>query len=82
MNVRTWSVVLVAAATVGGGAWWNTRRLAAMERAASIEAANATSAERAIRVADVGFYEQRAASGKPAAPLPIPSAPSAAASAR
>ena len=62
MNVRAWSVVLAAAATVGGGAWWKTRRLAATEREASAEAARATSAERAIRVADVGFYEERAAS--------------------
>jgi tetratricopeptide (TPR) repeat protein len=62
MRLRRWSLALVAAAVVaGGGSWWNVRRLAAMERATSAEAASATAAELGVRTADIGFFEARAA---------------------
>lgn len=60
--MRTWIVALTSAALVaGGGTWWNVRRVAAMERATSAEAASATTAELAVRTADIGFFEARAA---------------------
>ena len=62
MHLRRWSMALAAAATVAGsGTWWNVRRLAAMERMASVQAMSATAEERAIRNADVAFYESRVA---------------------
>ena len=62
MHLRRWSMVLAATATVAGsGTWWNVRRLAAMERTASAQAMSATAEERAIRNADVTFYESRVA---------------------
>ena len=63
MNLRRWSVALVAAAAVtGGGTQWNARRLAAMERVTTAAALSADSAERELRSADVAFYESRVAS--------------------
>lgn len=62
MDLRRWSVALViAVALTGGGARWQVGRLAAMERVASAEAASTVATERAIRSADVAFYEARAA---------------------
>jgi tetratricopeptide (TPR) repeat protein len=62
MHLRRVSLAIVAAVVVvGGGTWWNVRRLAAMERLASAEAASATTAERAMHTADIGFFEARAA---------------------
>ena len=64
MQLRKWSVVVAvvaAAAVAGSGAWWNVRRLAAMERMASAEAVSATASELKVRSADVAFFEARAA---------------------
>ena len=62
MHLRRVSLaVLAAIAVAGGGTWWNVRRLAAMERTASIEAVAATTAELEDRTADIGFFEARAA---------------------
>ena len=63
MQLRRWSVALLAAAAVtGGGTWWNARRLTAMERVTIAAALSADSTEREVRTADVAFYEARAAS--------------------
>ena len=63
MQVRRWSMALViAAAATAGGATWKVRRAAAAERAANIEASAAASAERALRSADIAFYEARVTS--------------------
>ena len=62
MHLRRLSLAVLAAATfAGGGTWWNVRRLAAMERAASAQAVAAATAELEVRTADIGFFEARAA---------------------
>lgn len=61
MQFRTVSSIVLVAAAVVGGSWWNVRRLAAMDRMAITEAAAATTVELEVRTADIGFFEARAA---------------------
>jgi len=52
--------VVIAATAMGGGTWWQVRRLDAMEREAIAQAVSTNAAELQVRSADVAFYEARA----------------------
>ena len=55
------ALTVVAAAVAAGGTWWNVRRLAAMDLAASADAISAAAAEREAHTADIAFFEARVA---------------------